>query len=114
VATAAGGGWVEIGDGAALWLMGDGPLALRVGYGEFGALVAGGSAALDERAGLRSTVLVLPEGDGAGASALLAAAAPALTVAYGDATVTGPGDVRYPATSGRIHIWTDGIRWWVE
>ncbi len=127
VTVTAAGGWVEIGDGAALWTLAPAasaarggrdaaPLALRLVYGNFALLLPGETlpdSPLLEGAGFGASVLVLPA-DAKDALALYAAAAPALTVAYGDATLPLEGTLLYPATAGRVHLWTDGTRLWVE
>lgn len=112
------GDWVDLGDGAALWVLApvpgekEGSLLLRLVYGDFLLLLPAEAQRLESAAAVDATALVIP-GTGDAPQALADQVNSALTIVYAEETITDSGQVRYPAT-GAIHLVSDGNAWWVE
>ncbi len=116
----AAGGWVDLGDGVALWAEGAPPtprgkvqpLTWRLVYGDFSLLLPGSATSF----GLPADVLLLRTAAHAEAG-WPAAAAPNLMVVYGAASADDTlgnlagSTLVYPATGGPLEIWSDGVAW---
>ncbi len=113
------GGWLDLGDGVALWAQATPPttrgkvrpLTWRLVHGDFSMVLAGGPTPVGEA----GDVLLLRTASDA-EEGWLATAAPALAVVYGaaslDALTAGQTtSVHYPSTDGLLHIWSDGTDW---
>lgn len=125
VAATARGGWVDLGDGVALWVLSPapgakGPLALWLDYGEFGALILGETpkktlAELAWNLPRKPTLLFLPAAGARGEerNAFVNAVDAEGVIVYGDGVLreSTAQQPYYVDAQGTIDVATDGTAW---